>query len=110
MDRFIVWTSQTSIEVTKDLGLPVGESRIHTKEGNAHLVWPPQCVDEVDIDVCNVAALGETPYGIAMNPKDFDILYSTLIYPHLPHLKAQVCECGSAKAKLPFHSDWCPVK
>jgi hypothetical protein len=107
MNKFILWLSFGQLEVWKDSSVVRGEAHVYTQQGNQHTIWTPQSMAEVQSSCDAVRSLGEEPFGLAMNPVEHDILKSTVIQVELPK---KVCECGSAKAKLPFHSSWCPAK
>lgn len=120
MNRFILWMRFGQLEVSEDSGVTRGEAHIYTQQGNRHTIWAPQSIAEVERACDGVHALGEDPYGLAMHPDEHALLKSTVLAPD-PNatppmydrgfkLVPRVCECGSAKAGVPFHSDWCPVK
>lgn len=112
MDKFIIYACHGPLEIAKDISVPEGEAHVYTAEGNRHTIWAPQSLDEALKGSDAVLSLGETPVGIAMNPKDHEYLEDWALngpWGTLKARKVKVCECGSAKAKLPTHSSWCPV-
>ena len=111
MNTFKIFASYGPLEISEDSGVVRGDAYIYTIEGNRHTVWAPKSLLEALKAGDAVLALGETPHGITMNPIDWSWLKGELgLIPGIKPAKKVVCECGSAKAKTPFHSSWCPVK
>lgn len=107
---------------------------IETAQGDRVLLLsaPTDCW-QLDQDLNAVKAGGKDPVAVKLSVGDFSTLVTNVclglgyipddisvflkrgkfIYFEGPHMfepaKPKVCECGSAKAKLPFHSSWCPL-
>jgi hypothetical protein len=112
VNSFRIYACHGPLEISEDSSVPEGDAHIYTQQGNRHTVWAPQSLDEALKSSDAVLALGEDPFGVAMNPKDYERLHDMVLNGPLGLMKvkkAKVCECGSAKAKLPTHSSWCPV-
>lgn len=107
---FTLWLPHGALEVSEDSSVVRGESHFYTQQGNRHTVWTPQSLHEVEVAYDAVRGLGEDPFGLAMNPMDHDYLKATILCGSSAVVKKKAaCECGSAKAKIPTHSPWCPV-
>ena len=112
MNTFIIYACHGPLEIAEDSTVPIGEAYVYTAEGNRHTIWPPQSLDECLKSSDAVLALGETPVGITLHPLEHERLQDMVLNGPLALVKKAkpVCECGSAKLKLPIHSSWCPVK
>ena len=111
VNTFQIYASYGPLEIAEDSGVIKGEAYIYTQEGNRHTVWAPKSLLEALQCGDAVLALGETPHGLVLHPIDYNLLHDMVLNGPFGVIKKKpVCECGSSKAKLPFHSSWCPVK